>query len=82
MLPTIWRAGWRGDQDAEDVVQEADMRAFKFLRQLSWRRRADVAARHCQNTTLTWLKENRRQMLSASTLFDGHLITLFDGRAA
>lgn len=69
----------RNDQDAEDVVQEAYMRAFKFFDGF---RGADGRAwllAIVRNTTYTWLKENRGVM--PTTPFDEEFHSLDGDRA-
>ena len=56
----------RSDQDAEDVVQEACMRAFKFFDSFRGGEGRTWLLAIVRNTTFTWLKENRRQMLVSS----------------
>ena len=49
----------RSDQDAEDVVQEAYMRAFKFFDSFRGGEGRTWLLAIVRNTTFTWLKENR-----------------------
>lgn len=49
----------RNDQDAEDVVQEAYLRAFKFFRGFSGGNGRSWLLRIVRNTCFTWLQVNR-----------------------
>ena len=49
----------RSDQDAEDVVQEACMRAFRFFDSFRGGEGRTWLLAIVRNTTFTWLKENR-----------------------
>ena len=49
----------RNDQDAEDVVQEAYLRAFRFFAGFRGGNRRSWLLRIVRNTCYTWLKVNR-----------------------
>jgi RNA polymerase sigma-70 factor (ECF subfamily) len=61
----------RDDHDAEDVVQEAFLRAFKFFDGRGDRDRRAWLLAIVRNTCYTWLKQNRPR--EASVSFDEHL---------
>lgn len=68
------------DQDAEDVVQEAYMRAFKFFDSFRGGEGRTWLLTIVRNTTFTWLKENRDPGLT--TPFDEEFHSLADTQAA
>ena len=69
----------RNDQDAEDVVQEAYMRAFKFFDSFRGGEGRTWLLAIVRNTTFTWLKENRDPGLT--TPFDEEFHSLADAQA-
>ena len=70
----------RSDQDAEDVVQEAYMRAFKFFDSFRGGEGRTWLLAIVRNTTFTWLKENRDPGLT--TPFDEALHSPGESEAA
>jgi RNA polymerase sigma-70 factor (ECF subfamily) len=64
-----WLAG--NDADAQDVVQEAYLRAFKFLSGFRGGDSRSWLLRIVRNAFYDWLKRNRRD--NADTLFDEEL---------
>ena len=67
----------RNDHDAEDIVQEACLRAFKFFDGFHGDNARAWLLSIVRNTTWTWLQENRRQELSTS--FDEEFHSLQEG---
>jgi RNA polymerase sigma factor (sigma-70 family) len=67
-----WMTG--NDQDAQDVVQEAYLRAFKAFSGYADTNSAGWILKVVRNTCLTWLKQNRG--LRATTSFDEEVHTL------
>lgn len=51
----------RDGQDAEDIVQEAYLRAFKFFKGFHGENGRAWLLAIVRNTSYTWLKENRKQ---------------------
>ena len=72
-----WLAG--NDSDAQDVVQEAYLRAFKFLGGFRGGDSRSWLLRIVRNTFYDWLKRNRRE--ETGTSFDEELHTT-DGETA
>ena len=70
----------RNDQDAEDVVQEAYIRAFRFFDGFHGTNGRAWLLAIVRNTTFTWLKENRNAGLT--TPFDEEMHSIADGHAA
>ena len=70
----------RSDQDAEDVAQEACMRAFKFFDSFRGGEGRTWLLAIVRNTTFTWLKENRDPGLT--TPFDEEFHSLADTQSA
>ena len=60
----------RNDHDAEDVVQEASLRAFKYWAGLSHRDSRSWLLAIVRNTFYTWLRQRSPE---APRLFDGEL---------
>src|SRR5678815_2725062 len=56
----------RNDQDAEDVVQEASLRAFKYFNSFDGDNSRAWLLAIVRNTCYTWLKRNRRPEFPAS----------------
>jgi RNA polymerase sigma-70 factor (ECF subfamily) len=52
----------RNDADAEDVVQEATLRAFRFFDELRGTDSRPWLLSIVRNTCYTWLRRNRREM--------------------
>jgi RNA polymerase sigma-70 factor (ECF subfamily) len=67
----------RNDHDAEDIVQEACLRAFKFFDSFHGENARAWLLSIVRNATWTWLQENRRHELS--TPFDEELHSAQDG---
>jgi RNA polymerase sigma-70 factor (ECF subfamily) len=70
---TLARWLTRSDQDAQDVVQEAYLRALRFFDGFHGQDARTWLLKIVRNTSYTWLKQNRAQELSA--LFDENLHT-------
>ena len=73
-----WLAG--NDHDAEDIAQEACLRAFRFLGGFRGGNSRSWLLTIVRNTAYTWLKQNRPQ--SVVSLGDEELIELEDPAAA
>src|SRR5580765_33651 len=58
----------RNEHDAQDVVQDAFLRAFKFFGGFHGGNSRSWLLAIVRNTTYTWLEKNRKQELS--TVFD------------
>ena len=64
-LPIIWRAGSRGmTKDAEDVVQEAFLRAYKFFGNFHGGDSRAWLLTIVRHTCYTWLRQNRAHELT------------------
>lgn len=72
-----WLAG--NDHDAEDIVQEAYMRAFRFLGGFRGGNSRSWLLTIVRNTAYTWLKQNRPQAIVS--IGDEELIEIEDPRA-
>ena len=68
----------KNEQDAEDIVQEAYMRAFKFFATFRGDNARTWLLAIVRNTSYTWLKENRS---GATTPFDENIHGDVDGVA-
>ena len=69
----------RNSHDAEDLVQEAYLRAFKSFGGFRGHDGRAWLLMIVRNTCYTWLHENRKQELA--TTFDEEIHTMGDGRA-
>jgi RNA polymerase sigma factor (sigma-70 family) len=67
----------RNDHDAEDIVQEACLRAFKYFDSFHGDNARAWLLSIVRNATWTWIQENRRHELSTS--FDDELHSSQDG---
>ena len=67
----------RNEQDTEDIVQEAMLRAYKFLDGFRGDNGRAWLLGIVRNTCYTWLQQNQKQALS--TPFDEELHSLEDG---
>lgn len=56
----------RNDQDAQDIVQEACLRAFKFFDGLRGEETRAWLLAIVRNTAYTWMRQNRRHVQSSS----------------
>ena len=62
----------RNDHDAEDIVQEACLRAFRFFDSFHGDNARAWLLSIVRNTTWTWMQENRRSELTTSFDEDLH----------
>lgn len=69
----------RDERDAEDVVQEACLRAFKFLDSFRGKNGRSWLLAIVRNTFYTWLEKNRAQMLNVP--FDEETLAASGGMA-
>lgn len=73
-----WLAG--NDHDAEDIAQEASLRAFRFLAGFRGGNSRSWLLTIVRNTAYTWLKQNRPQALVS--VADEELLEIEDPAAA
>jgi len=66
----------RNEHDAQDVVQDAFLRAFKFFSGFHGGNSRSWLLSIVRNTTYTWLQKNRRQELA--TVFDEEIHDIKD----
>src|SRR3989441_6655652 len=66
----------RNEHDAQDVVQDACLRAFKFFNGFHGENSRSWLLSIVRNTTYTWLQKNRRQELA--TVFDEEIHDIKD----
>ena len=66
----------RNEHDAQDVVQDACLRAFKFFNGFHGGNSRSWLLSIVRNTTYTWLQKNRRQELA--TVFDEEIHDIKD----
>src|SRR4249920_4228863 len=67
----------RNDQDAEDIVQEACLRAFRFFDGFHGEDARAWLLAIVRNTTYTWLQQNRGH--ESNTSFDEEFHSLQEG---
>ena len=73
---TVARYLMRNDHDAQDVVQDAFLRAFKFFGGFRGGNSRSWLLSIVRNTTYTWLQKNRKQELA--TVFDEEMHPIED----
>src|SRR3954453_17139674 len=73
-----WLAG--NDHDAEDIAQEACLRAFRFLGGFRGGNSRSWLLTIVRNTAYTWLKQNRPQAIVS--VAEDELMEIEDSRAA
>jgi RNA polymerase sigma-70 factor (ECF subfamily) len=64
----------RNEHDAQDIVQEACLRAFRFLDGFRGGNSRAWLLSIVRNTTYTWLQQNRKADLVSSSEEDEHMV--------